>query len=129
MTASTISSWMLSMSIGLGSASSSESSALTDRLLVRGDGGGVLSNLTPSSRLFGVGSESSVSAVCGRLSLLVGGWSSFGDAIDVGEDVRVLLLLLLLSRRARARFAARAALETGTCMPSEDRDSDFRRVL
>ena len=87
-------------------------------------------NLTVSSRFLGSGSEeggaSLTSSVCTRFSLFVGGTSSLGDdAVDAGEGMRGLLLFCA----ARFAAAARAALETGTWMPSDGSDNDLRRVL
>jgi hypothetical protein len=65
-----------------------------------------------------------------RFKRFDGGASSLGaEAIAaVGDGVRELLALFW---RAMARFAAAAleALDTGTCIPSEGRESDFRLVL
>jgi hypothetical protein len=93
----------------------------------------VVSNFRLLSRFLGGGrdpgsaSEPSLS-LCDRFNLLLERSSLGGGAILLDDDDDVLLvgvdavLAVILA-------AARAALETGTCIPSEGRESDFRRVL
>lgn len=134
MTASTISSLMPSISIILDADASSSSAlaiSMEARLLRGGEGGGVFSNLTVLSRFLAGAAERRSSSepslsLCVRFNLLLGLSSLGGGGILLDDDD-----VLLFGVVALADFfaAARAALEIGTWMPRDGRESDFLRVL
>jgi len=103
-----------------------------------GEGGGVLSNLTVLVRFFETGATAGTSgsepslSLCVRFNLLLACRSSLDDDGMAFDDDDVLLVLDVgepVAELAARRAAARAAWVTGIWMPSDGRESDFRRVL
>jgi hypothetical protein len=112
------------MSIVFGTIVASSSLISIEGRAAGGDGGGVFSNLTASSRFLGNrsrGGLSSEDSLYARFWRFVGGWLSFAVVVDAGDAIETGDALL-----DEARGLARAA---GTWMPSECSDSVLCRVL
>jgi hypothetical protein len=99
-----------------------------------GEGGGVFSSFKALSRFLDGGRDASSASdpslsLCDRFNLLLERSSLDGGAILLEDDDDDVLLVGVDALVAVILAAARAALEMGTWIPSEGRESDFRRVL